>query len=187
MPRGHVEPCCVVCVCVCVCTGACVCAHASAVRACVGRGICGVCLCGHVKPCFGVCVCVCVCHRQYGEPLANYTPLVITLWYRPPELLFGELTYSTAVDMWSVGCIMGEILTGARLLCIYRQCTLARNTVERRLPALHTVRACSIAFARAHASLLRPACTHMNACIVLPCVQARRCSRVRVTLTRLTR
>ncbi len=51
--------------------------------------------------------------RQYGSPLGKYTHTVVTLWYRAPELLFGQETYSTAVDMWSVGCIMGEILTGA--------------------------------------------------------------------------
>ena len=45
------------------------------------------------------------------SPLAAYTFEVITLWYRPPELLLGARVYSTAVDMWSVGCIFGELLT----------------------------------------------------------------------------
>jgi len=53
--------------------------------------------------------------REYGSPLKNYTPLVVTLWYRPPELLLGATEYSTAVDMWSVGCIMAEFLTGKAL------------------------------------------------------------------------
>jgi cell division cycle 2-like protein len=35
---------------------------------------------------------------------------VVTLWYRAPELLFGESRYGPAVDMWSVGCIMAEII-----------------------------------------------------------------------------
>ncbi|PSR89510.1 Cyclin-dependent kinase [Actinidia chinensis var. chinensis] len=48
--------------------------------------------------------------RQYGSPLKPYTPLVVTLWYRAPELLLGTEQYSTAVDMWSVGCIMAELL-----------------------------------------------------------------------------
>lgn len=34
---------------------------------------------------------------------------------RPPELLLGQRTYSTAVDMWSVGCIFAEMLTGEPL------------------------------------------------------------------------
>ncbi|XP_041859592.1 cyclin-dependent kinase 11B isoform X3 [Melanotaenia boesemani] len=49
--------------------------------------------------------------REYGSPLKPYTPVVVTLWYRSPELLLGAKEYSTAVDMWSVGCIFGELLT----------------------------------------------------------------------------
>ena len=32
---------------------------------------------------------------------------ILTLWYRAPEVLFGATHYSTAVDMWSVGCVFG--------------------------------------------------------------------------------
>ncbi|KAL7147377.1 hypothetical protein ABFS83_06G103700 [Erythranthe nasuta] len=49
--------------------------------------------------------------RQYGRPLKPYTPLVVTLWYRSPELLLEAKEYSTAIDMWSLGCIMAELLT----------------------------------------------------------------------------
>ncbi|XP_044137864.1 cyclin-dependent kinase 11B isoform X7 [Bufo gargarizans] len=49
--------------------------------------------------------------REYGSPLKPYTPIVVTLWYRAPELLLGAKEYSTAIDMWSVGCIFGELLT----------------------------------------------------------------------------
>ena len=45
-----------------------------------------------------------------GNPGDTYTNRVITLWYRPPELLLGANQYSYEVDMWSVGCIIGEIL-----------------------------------------------------------------------------
>eukprot|EP00899_Mesostigma_viride_P003332 jgi/Mesvir1/129/Mv07792-RA.2 len=48
--------------------------------------------------------------RQYGSPLKPYTHMVVTLWYRAPELLLGTKTYSTAIDMWSVGCIFAELL-----------------------------------------------------------------------------
>ncbi|KAJ6808576.1 cyclin-dependent kinase G-2 isoform X1 [Iris pallida] len=48
--------------------------------------------------------------RQYGSPLKPYTQLVVTLWYRSPELLLGAKEYSTAIDMWSLGCIMAELL-----------------------------------------------------------------------------
>ncbi|KAG0456113.1 hypothetical protein HPP92_023901 [Vanilla planifolia] len=49
--------------------------------------------------------------RQYGSPSKSYTQLVVTLWYRAPELLLGANKYSTAIDMWSLGCIMAEILS----------------------------------------------------------------------------
>ncbi|XP_022151959.1 cyclin-dependent kinase G-2-like isoform X2 [Momordica charantia] len=49
--------------------------------------------------------------RQYGSPLKTYTHMVVTLWYRAPELLLGARQYSTAIDMWSLGCIMAELLS----------------------------------------------------------------------------
>ncbi|GMJ13274.1 CYCLIN-DEPENDENT KINASE G2 [Hibiscus trionum] len=49
--------------------------------------------------------------RQYGIPLKPYTHLVVTLWYRAPELLLGARQYSTAIDIWSLGCIMAELLS----------------------------------------------------------------------------
>jgi CTD kinase subunit alpha len=43
---------------------------------------------------------------------SDYTNRVITLWYRPPELLLGATEYGPEVDMWSAGCIMLELFTG---------------------------------------------------------------------------
>jgi len=45
------------------------------------------------------------------DPLDSrpYTNKVITLWYRPPELLIGDERYTSAVDMWSAGCILAEL------------------------------------------------------------------------------
>ncbi|XP_017754070.1 PREDICTED: cyclin-dependent kinase 11B [Eufriesea mexicana] len=48
--------------------------------------------------------------REYGSPLRQYTPIVVTLWYRAPELLLSGKEYSTPIDMWSVGCIFAELL-----------------------------------------------------------------------------
>ena len=45
----------------------------------------------------------------------NYTSEVITLWYRPPEILMGLKNYSTAVDIWSCGCIFAELIQGRPL------------------------------------------------------------------------
>lgn len=41
----------------------------------------------------------------------TYTVNVVTLWYRAPELLFGDTGYSSAVDLWSAGCVMAEFWT----------------------------------------------------------------------------
>ena len=42
----------------------------------------------------------------------NYTYKVVTLWFRPPELLLGCQKYTNAIDVWSCGCVFGELLTG---------------------------------------------------------------------------
>lgn len=47
--------------------------------------------------------------RSFGLPLKSYTHEVVTLWYRAPEVLLGSKVYSTAVDVWSVGCILFEL------------------------------------------------------------------------------
>ncbi|OTA91606.1 hypothetical protein M434DRAFT_76059 [Hypoxylon sp. CO27-5] len=55
--------------------------------------------------------------RYVGDPAPpKLTQLVVTLWYRAPELLLGTKTYGAAIDMWSVGCIFGELLTREPLL-----------------------------------------------------------------------
>uniref|UniRef100_A0A0A9WLW6 [RNA-polymerase]-subunit kinase n=2 Tax=Lygus hesperus TaxID=30085 RepID=A0A0A9WLW6_LYGHE len=45
-----------------------------------------------------------------GSPNRKFSPQACTLWYRAPELLFGSKYYGPQSDMWSVGCIFGEIL-----------------------------------------------------------------------------
>jgi len=40
------------------------------------------------------------------------TDYVATRWYRAPEIVLGSCQYSKAVDMWSVGCILGELIVG---------------------------------------------------------------------------
>ncbi|XP_068081141.1 cyclin-dependent kinase 2 isoform X3 [Anabrus simplex] len=49
--------------------------------------------------------------RAFGLPVRTYTHEVVTLWYRAPEILLGSKFYSTAVDIWSLGCIFAEMLT----------------------------------------------------------------------------
>ena len=45
------------------------------------------------------------------------TPLVVTLWYRSPELLYQDPNASFPLDVWSAGCVFGELLTGRELFC----------------------------------------------------------------------
>jgi len=54
--------------------------------------------------------------RKYGDPLKEYTQLVVTLWYRAPELLLGSKIYGAGIDMWSLGCIFAELVLQAPLL-----------------------------------------------------------------------
>ncbi|KAE9591919.1 putative protein-serine/threonine kinase CMGC-CDK-CRK7-CDK9 family [Lupinus albus] len=48
-----------------------------------------------------------------GQPL---TSRVVTLWYRPPELLLGATDYGAAVDLWSAGCILAEMFAGKPIM-----------------------------------------------------------------------
>lgn len=64
---------------------------------------------------------------SYSQPL---TSRVVTLWYRPPELLLGSTNYNPSVDLWSVGCVFGEFLVGkpilkgrTEVLLFYNVCT----------------------------------------------------------------
>jgi len=53
--------------------------------------------------------------RAFGIPVRSFTHEVVTLWYRPPDVLMGSKHYNTSVDMWSAGCIFAEMLTGRPL------------------------------------------------------------------------
>lgn len=44
------------------------------------------------------------------------TSRVVTLWYRPPELLMGSTDYGLTVDLWSIGCVFAELHLGKPLL-----------------------------------------------------------------------
>lgn len=52
--------------------------------------------------------------QQFSDgagPRPLYTNRVVTLWYRPPELLLGDRQYGTKIDVWGAGCIMAEMWT----------------------------------------------------------------------------
>ncbi|KAF5843438.1 kinase-like domain-containing protein [Dunaliella salina] len=80
---------------------------------------------GHLKLCdLGL--------ARYFQPFpAVMTPRVVTLWYRAPEVLLGAEVYDEAVDVWSVGCVFGELLRHAPLFpakteleCLKMHCEL---------------------------------------------------------------
>lgn len=54
--------------------------------------------------------------RAFGIPVKCYSAEVVTLWYRPPDVLFGAKLYTTSIDMWSAGCIFAELANAGRPL-----------------------------------------------------------------------
>ncbi|KAH6837238.1 hypothetical protein C2S53_001062 [Perilla frutescens var. hirtella] len=74
-----------------------------------------------------------ICDFGCSAPLRDreYSPRVGTRWYRAPELLRGSRSYSSAVDMWSVGCIMGELVLNRPLF--------PGESNDHQLPCIHQV------------------------------------------------
>jgi len=68
--------------------------------------------------------------RAFGNTTRAYSNEVVTLWYRPPDVLLGSQQYKTSIDVWSAGCILAEMVTGKplfpgrsnvdELLCIFK-------------------------------------------------------------------
>lgn len=53
--------------------------------------------------------------RSKSVPTKTFTDEVVTLWYRPPDVLLGNVDYGTSIDMWGVGCIFFEMVSGITL------------------------------------------------------------------------
>ena len=53
--------------------------------------------------------------RAFGNTNRKYSHQVVTLWYRCPELLLGSEQYTSAIDIWSAGCIFAEMATNSPL------------------------------------------------------------------------
>jgi serine/threonine protein kinase len=58
--------------------------------------------------------------RPLSDITAKYTPNLITLGFRPPELLMGMVKYGTSADMWSVGAIIAHLLLKEQLFPVFR-------------------------------------------------------------------
>ncbi|OJJ77703.1 hypothetical protein ASPBRDRAFT_190986 [Aspergillus brasiliensis CBS 101740] len=53
--------------------------------------------------------------RAFGIPVNTFSNEVVTLWYRAPDVLLGSRSYSTSIDIWSIGCIIAEMYMGRSL------------------------------------------------------------------------
>lgn len=105
--------------------------------------------------------------RSFLPPFKAYTDKVVTLWYRAPELLLGIGSYSAAIDMWSVGCILVEMLNREPLF-----------RAESEIGLLHKVRACkaSTAAQRGCVKCVHTLQEHVDAA-ASPCAQGTRLCR----------
>ena len=59
-----------------------------------------------------------VCDMGFARYIMNQSPLteyVSTRWYRAPELLIESAGYGSGIDVWAIGCIFVELLTGKAL------------------------------------------------------------------------
>ncbi|XP_058688043.1 mitogen-activated protein kinase 15 isoform X2 [Poecile atricapillus] len=56
-----------------------------------------------------------LCQLSEDQPSLALTEYVATRWYRAPEILLASRNYTKGVDMWSIGCILGEMLLGKPL------------------------------------------------------------------------
>lgn len=69
----------------------------------------------------------CCCALQVlikGEPNISY---ICSRYYRAPELIFGATDYTSAIDVWSVGCVLAELMLGQPMFPGKRWCALQRN------------------------------------------------------------
>ena len=54
-------------------------------------------------------------NNETGFVIDNHPNFIATRWYRPPEILLGSSYHTPAIDMWSAGCILAELVTGKPL------------------------------------------------------------------------
>ena len=103
-------------------------------------------------------------YKTLDQKLTNSNS-VVTLWYRSPELLLGTRNYGPEVDIWSVGCLFGEmkardaIFKGTsepeQLEKIYRVCGTPQGDVEEMYRELPEARNEKMQFTRVYPNVLR--------------------------------
>ena len=65
------------------------------------------------------------------KPLADCDPVVVTFWYRAPELLLGARHYTKAIDIWAIGCIYAELLISEPLFHCRQEDNKSNNPYHR--------------------------------------------------------
>ena len=70
-----------------------------------------------------------------AETDSKLTQYVATRWYRAPELMLSNVPYTASVDMWSVGCIFGEllgrkILFAGKIFMTHLSCVLVNSFIN---------------------------------------------------------
>ncbi|VDN55718.1 unnamed protein product [Dracunculus medinensis] len=78
--------------------------------------------------------------RAKSVPTKTYSNEVVTLWYRPPDVLLGSVDYSTHIDMWGVGCILFEMISGRAFFpgsTVEEQLLLIFHTLGSPTPDMH--------------------------------------------------
>jgi len=68
--------------------------------------------------------------RSCSIPVQTYTPGVVTLWYRAPELLLGFPKYNESIEIWSLGCIFYEIITRKALFTANTENNMLKKIFE---------------------------------------------------------
>lgn len=84
---------------------------------------------------------------RQNQPL---TSRVVTLWYRPPELLLGATYYGTAVDLWSTGCILAELYSGKPIMPGRTEVVIVVSLWACRIDAFHYLLSFRIMVAQMH-------------------------------------
>ena len=71
-----------------------------------------------------------LCYRvEEDDPSAAMTQEVVTQYYRAPEILLGAKHYTNSIDIWSVGCIFGELLGRRILFQVRSQLVITNRTM----------------------------------------------------------
>ena len=91
--------------------------------------------------------------RELGTTQLDLSVAVVTAWYRPPELVLKSNNYTSSVDMWSIGCVLLELLDGEALFPGTEESMIATLLAIRGAPSKTTWKKCFASLPAAPKSL----------------------------------